>query len=123
MARQPNTSKDLAERVQGILKVAIESELERAATAVPSLSEGAPFSRGIIFSKTNPFSRGIFFSRLAGMDPGDRDEGLELEVAMNPEILAALAERLVQVKALKELKGEFRQSGIRSKAIDRLREE
>src|SRR5690348_4844272 len=105
MARQPGTSKETTDRVQGILKSAIESELVRAATAVSPLSEGAPFSRGLVFSKTNPFSRGIVFSRLAGMDPGDRDEGMELDIALNPEILSALAERLVQVKTLKELKG------------------
>ena len=121
MARTP--SKDMAEKVQGILKQAIVSELDRAATAVPSLSEGTPFSRGLIFSKTNPFSRGIVFSRLAGIELGDRGEETELDVALNPEILAALAERLVQVKTLKEMKGEFRQAGARTKTADRSREE
>jgi hypothetical protein len=121
MARTP--SKDTAERVQGILKAAITSELERAATAVPSLADGAPFSRGLVFSKTNPFSRGIVFSRLAGIELGDRGEEVELDVALNPEILAALAERLVQVKTLKDMKGEFRQAGTRLKTTERSREE
>jgi len=111
------------ERVELILRSAIESELSRAVTAVSPVAEGAPFSRGLIFSKTNPFSRGIFFSRNSG-DENERPNELEQEVALNPAILGALAERLTQVRALKDIKGEFRHPNVvTTRVIERPRNE
>jgi hypothetical protein len=90
-------------KVDQVLKTTIDSELVRASSPQVVISaEGSPFSRGVIFSKTNPFSRGIFFSRQSGFE--ERPNELEQEVAMDPLILNALAERLIQVRAVKDLK-------------------
>lgn len=104
-------------KVEEVLKTAIDSELTRASSAAILREDGTPFSRGIIFSKTSPFSRGIFFSRLAG---DDRYDELEREVASDPAILSALAERLTQVRAVKDLKGDFGMRGsISTKNLER----
>jgi hypothetical protein len=93
-------------KVERVLKAVIDSELARAVTPIGRIADGVPFSRGLVFSKTNPFSRGIFFSK-TGTEV-ERPNELEREVAMDPVVLGALAERLTQVRELKDLKGEFR---------------
>jgi hypothetical protein len=91
-------------KVEQVLKATIDSELARASSPHILREDGTPFSRGLVFSKTNPFSRGIFFSKTSDIE---RPEELEREVVMDPVILSALAERLIQVRAVKDLKGDF----------------
>ncbi|MGJ5204467.1 hypothetical protein [Bradyrhizobium sp. HKCCYLR20261] len=96
---------EMRKKVDLALKSVVDSEIARAALKVDQIADGGvPFSRGAIFSKTNPFSRGIVFSRLAAME---RFDEMEREIASDPAVLGALAERLTQVRAVKELKGQF----------------
>jgi len=114
------TPADVRAKVETVLKSVIDSELARATSPIAHVAD-APFSRGIIFSRTNPFSRGIFFSRVAGDDTFLERPALEGEVAMDPVILGALAERLTQLRSVKDLKGEFRVNSAPSSktSIDR----
>lgn len=102
-------------KVEQVMKAAIDAELTRASSPASLVADAVPFSRGLVFSKTNPFSRGIFFSRVSA--EFERLDDLEREVALDPAILGALAERLTQVRALKDLKGEFRTNTAATKRI------
>ncbi|MGJ4883544.1 MULTISPECIES: hypothetical protein [unclassified Bradyrhizobium] len=95
---------EMRKKVDLALKSVVDSEIARASLKIDIMAEGVPFSRGAIFSKTNPFSRGIVFSRLAAME---RPDEMEREIANDPAVLGALAERLTQVRAVKDLKGQF----------------
>ena len=96
---------DPQDRVDAAFKKTIESELSRASSSAAESSrvaeEAAPFSRGVIFSRTSPFSRGIFFSRASS--------GI-LEQAEDPELLAdeaamkAFAERVAVLQQIKDAK-------------------
>jgi len=109
-------TKDIKARVEEVLKATIDAELTRANSPFSALEDGAPFSRGLVFSKTNPFSRGIFFSRAASEI--ERPDELERAVAMDPVVLGALAERLTQVKAVKDLKGTFSRNVTLSRKLN-----
>jgi hypothetical protein len=96
------------QKVENALKATIEAELARQKIVFGNGGGngggggGSPFSRGVIFSKSDPFSRGVIFSKSASrVERPDESPILQQTLQMDEAAFHAFADRLIRLKQAK----------------------
>jgi hypothetical protein len=95
---------DQKTRVEAAFRQTVESEMTRANAKIGAMADGVPFSRGLVFSKTNPFSRGIVFSRSGAVMERPEEEAFVKDILLDEPAMKAFAERVAVVRQVKDAK-------------------